>query len=118
MTEGGANQKRVQPSRAKSMMVDGEKQPNEVHNMTLDSARGRTLESARGAESLDGSMINESIKYQNEDGDAYGIGDDGHESDGSNSEEGKYNKLCQTTKFVVASTMVLIVSEYCYSLFW
>ena len=86
--------------------------------MTLDSARGRTLESARGAESLDGSMMNESIKYQNTDGDAYGIGDDAHESDGSNSEEGKCNNFCQPTKFVVASTMLLKVSKYCYSLFW
>ena len=85
--------------------------------MTLDSARGRTLESARGAESLDGSMMNESIKYQNTDGDAYGIGDDAHISDGSDSEEGKCSNVCKSTKFEVASKMFLQVSKYCYSLF-
>ena len=65
--------------------------------MTLESARGRTLESARGAQSLDESMMNESIKYQNTDGDAYGIGEETHESDGSNSEEGKCNNSRQST---------------------
>ena len=63
----------------------------EANSLTLDSARGRTLESARGAPSLDGSMMNESIKYKNTDGDTFDMGDDANgEDDGSNSEEGKY----------------------------
>ena len=74
------------------MMVDGEQAAKQA--MTLESARSgannRTLESARGAQSLDGSM-NESIKYKNTDGDMYEMGDgaNGEDDDGSNSEEGK-----------------------------